>query len=604
MTGATWWSQPVAAEGSTASEGIRRQLGKPNLDPLTVLIRETAQNSCDAALPGDMRVDFAVRLNQLSGNRLQAWRDFLLPEPDGSGLGLNSALTSMPRVLTIADRGTTGLGGPLRADEVPVGGERPDFVNFIRNVGERKMMRLGGGSYGFGKGILYNVSRCHVVVADSVCAYQGRLQRRLIGTALGDGYTHAGRPYTGRHWLGPIEESFARPLIDDEAAEMSARLGLPRFEDGVTGTSVAIVDVDLGRPQGRDDDRDADEAAQFIVSTMLWNLWPRMLSDHKNRLVCSMRRDGFVTEVPDPESCIELKPFIDAYRSTADGGEYEVPLRRQQPQQIGRFAISRAMAPMRTDPLLAAAAPFEGRAHHCARMRQADLIVDYVTGETPVDEAIQYGAVFRASREADGLFAEAEPPTHDDWVLTGLRGPARGVVQLAGTFIRDRLNSETQSPADASGASDTPLGFLASRLSGLMAGADGDSATASGPENERNRPSRSANATPRFVEGPALVDEDGSAVVRAVVLMPTWVSDRSVVVDPMIVLDSGMEAPDGSPGSPMVLGWRGLETGQEVSGPRLIVDHSADRRWEVRVSPATDAVVRLKLTTSEVCDST
>ncbi len=77
---ASWWSQPVAAEGSTASEGIRRQLGKPRLDPLTVLVREAAQNSCDAALPG-RDVEFAVKISNLSGRRLQNWRNFLLPEP-------------------------------------------------------------------------------------------------------------------------------------------------------------------------------------------------------------------------------------------------------------------------------------------------------------------------------------------------------------------------------------------------------------------------------------------------------------------------------------------------------------------------------------------
>lgn len=196
---AQWWSQPVAAEGSTASEGIRRQLGKPHLDPLTVLIRETAQNTCDAALPGGGDVDFAVRLHQLSGNRLAGWREFLLPEPAGSALGIAEAMDRGPLVMTLSDRGTTGLGGPLRADESPLNDERPDFVNFIRNVGERKAVDLGGGSYGFGKGILYNVSRCHLIVADSVCMYRGRLQRRLIGAALGDGFTAAGRRWTGRH---------------------------------------------------------------------------------------------------------------------------------------------------------------------------------------------------------------------------------------------------------------------------------------------------------------------------------------------------------------------------------------------------------------------
>lgn len=598
MTTVQWWSQPVAPEGSTASEGIRRQLGRPHLDPLTVLIRETAQNTCDAALPDGRDVEFAVRLHQLSGHRLQTWCDFLLPEPEGSALGLAEAMASKPMIMIIADRGTTGLGGPLRADERPQGGERPDFVNFIRNVGERKAVDLGGGSYGFGKGILYNVSRCHVIVADSVCIFRGRRQRRLIGAALGDGYTHNGRRWTGRHWLGVPEGGHTRPLLDDEAEQLAGRLGLPKFGDGATGTTVTVIDIDLGRRQAQEGDsaRMADDAAEFIVSTMLWNLWPRMIHGRPNRLVCSMRRDGFVTEVPDPEKVIELAPFVNAYRALSEEGRYDVPQRKRPPTEVGRFALVKGMAPHRPNALLAAA-PFEGRAHHCARMRHADLIVDYQSGETLTDEAVQYGAVFRASAEADGFFAEAEPPTHDDWVLNGLRGTARGVVQLANGFIRDRLRAQATQSSGPDPDGDTPLGSLASRLSGLMT-AEADTAGAS-VSRDPSATGRRSSTGPRFVEAPTLVEENGTPVIRGVVQLPAWASSRVVIVQPVIVLDNGLELPDDSPGAPAVIGWRSTESGAIVDGPELLVDQTSDRRWEVRVRPASDAVVRLNLTVLE-----
>jgi hypothetical protein len=390
--------------------------------------------------------------------------------------------------------------------------------------------------------------------------------------------------------------------LDSEAEQMAARLGLPRFDDGATGTTVTVVDIDLGRKQGADSEtaRDVEEAADFVVSTMLWNLWPRMLDGRSNRLICSMRRDGFVTEVPNPESLIELRPFVDAYRALSDESQYVVPARKQPPQEIGRFALARGMAPIRENPLLSAAAPFEGRAHHCARMRQTDLVVDYVAGETPADEAVQYGAVFRASSAADQFFAESEPPTHDDWVLTGLRGTARGVVQLAGGFIRERLRSEVQELPGTDAVGDTPLGFLASRLSGLVAGADGGSANASGPANRGARAGRRrASENPRFVEGPTLVQEGASAVLKAVVRMPGWASTRRVSVLPLIVLDNGLESPDSSLGSPAVIGWRSVESGTEVPGDQLVLTREADRTWEVRVSPAQDAVVRLKVVVAD-----
>lgn len=595
MKNASWWSQPVAAEGSIASEGIRRQLGKPQLDPLTVLVRETAQNTCDAIVPGHDEADFAVRINDLSGDRLEAWRDFLLPEPSGSNLGLEQSMSRASTLLSIADRRTTGLGGPLRADELPVPGERSDFVNFVRNVGERKAVDLSGGSYGFGKGILYGVSRCHVVVADSVCVYRGARQRRLIGVALGDGYTHRSTRWTGRHWLGLHEDDHTRPLLDEEAEDAALRLGLPPFRDDDTGTTIVVVDADLGRHgDGGESERPrtADEAATYVVSSMLWNLWPRLISKRTGRLNCSVKRDGFTFAVPDPEKTIELAPFVKAYRAVTEGGDYEVPPRKAKPSEVGRLAIREGMAAPRPNRELLVAAPFTGRAHHCARMRQADLVVDYESGEPLAEESLQYGGVFRSSPEADGFFSEAEPPTHDTWVLNGLRGTARGVVQLATSFVRGRMSARPTATVtgDAGSASLAPL---AGRLAGLMA-TDGDQATAAG-DGPTRVPSRGRRSTagPRFVHGPVLVRENSRPVVRARVRFPQWPTIRSVTIRPSVVLDSGTETP--SPKAVHIEGWRCTETGRTVEGDTLDVDRRSAREWELRVQPLQDAVLRIDL---------
>ncbi|QSE93905.1 hypothetical protein JWS13_37560 [Rhodococcus pseudokoreensis] len=607
MNRSEWWSQPVAAEGSTASEGIRRQLGKPQLDPLSVLVRETAQNSCDAALPGGGDINFDIRLHQLSGRRLEAWRDFLLPEPPGSNLGVEKAMSGSPMVMLIADRGTTGLGGPLRADEPALDGERPDFVNFIRNVGERKAVNLGGGSYGFGKGILYNVSRCHIVVADSVCIFRGKRQRRLIAAALGDGFSRDGVRYTGRHWLGLHEAGFARALLDDEAEKLAYALGLPRFHENETGTTVAVVDADLGRQineAGKEQPRDADSAAEFILSTMMWNLWPHMLTGRPNRLVCTVKRDGFALDVPDPESLLELRPFAKAYRKLSKDGEYEVPVRKTAPTEIGRFALVKDMAPVRASKLLAAAAPFQGRAHHCARMRHADLVVDYVAGDAPTDESLQYGAVFRVSEQADQHFADAEPPTHDDWVTNGLQGTARGVVQLAKGFIKNKLTGHAGEAASPANSTAEPLAALSGRLSGLVAGTPGDGAIGRGDGDTRSgRKSSRSTGGPRFAVGPALVEEDGRPVILATVQMPTWASIHTVIVEPFIVVDGGIEDPNEFRLAPTVVGWRGVESGETREGASISIDRMDERRWQLRVVPVDDAVVRLRLRVLEVAVS-
>jgi hypothetical protein len=598
MSGPTWWSQPVAAEGSSASEGIRRQLGKPRLDPLTVLVRETAQNSCDAAA-GDGDVDFDFEIRRLSGDQLDNWSEYLLPEPDRSDLAIAAVLRDDPTVLMISDRGTTGLGGPIRSDEIPLLGERSDFVNFIRNVGERKGGELSGGSYGFGKGILYNLSRCHVIVADSVCTFRGSRQRRLIGAALGDSYQHEHRLYTGRHWLGEVDaDGYPVPLLDEDASSVARRLGMPNFADGATGTTVAIVGIDLGHDG--DARRDPERAAQFLVSTMLWNLWPRMLKGRESRLVCSVNRNGFRTQVPDPEELPLLAPFADAYREIVTDGDYESPLRKQRPRDVGRFALRHGMAPTWSDEMLSAAAPFEGRAHHCARMRHADLVVDYLPGDAPVNERLQYGAVFRASIDADAYFAEAEPPTHDQWVLTGLKGTARGVVQLANGFIRDRLKSAGAPPVEQSADSSAePLGHFAAQFASVIATAEGESATASTPGTRPQRHGASRARGVRFVETPSLVMEDGYPVIKALVELPPEAKGKLAEIVPAVLTDDGAESVGAGGPQPVALGWTAEENGRTVDGSTLPVTAPVERRWFVRVRPAPDTVTRVSVRLDE-----
>ena len=68
MTDARWISQRFAPDGGSASDGIRKQLGVPVLDPLAVLIREAAQNCWAASDNGkNGTVVFSVSIDQLTG---------------------------------------------------------------------------------------------------------------------------------------------------------------------------------------------------------------------------------------------------------------------------------------------------------------------------------------------------------------------------------------------------------------------------------------------------------------------------------------------------------------------------------------------------------
>ena len=55
-----WFAQRYPPGGAVAGDGIQKQLGTPQLDPLEVLVREAAQNSWDAKLSAERSISFCL----------------------------------------------------------------------------------------------------------------------------------------------------------------------------------------------------------------------------------------------------------------------------------------------------------------------------------------------------------------------------------------------------------------------------------------------------------------------------------------------------------------------------------------------------------------
>jgi hypothetical protein len=595
-----WWSQRFPPEGSAASEGIRRQLGTPRLDPLAVLVREAAQNSADARA-GERPVDFTVSLRHLDSDIRSRWTDALLPEPIGDGsLGLAACLADESSVmLTVSDRNTTGLGGPLRADEV---GEDPDFVNLVRNIGEPRDKEFGGGTYGFGKGILFTTSSVGVVVVRSHCLWRGRVQSRLIGAALGHSFQADGVPFTGRHWWGTVGiDGVLDPLLDDDADRTAYDLGLPPYDGPeALGTDVVILGAHLGHSHHESDDeapRDVETAADYIASSMLWNLWP-LLSAVGGRpaMTCRVVTATRTLEVPDPVSVPRLWPFVMALRAIEAGDAKSIMRRQPTPLTTGSFHAVTSVSPNRRD-WRDAAAPFTGPARHCALMRQAGLVVTYLEGPALPGDDEQYGAVFRSSRTADEAFAAAEPPTHDAWVTHGLPEIDRRTVEAALRGVRTRLAEiAAAAPAGPSTvATQPPLGHLAQRLGDLVAPAaisqPGEGKPAANASGGRGA-SRGSRPAVAVTQPPTLAIVDGEPLIVTTVEVGDSGETLWLTADAVVALDVGNEAePPTGAASPYVVEMRSDDV--QVPGDRVRLRPSDPRRWTILVRPVADAATQV-----------
>lgn len=645
MTRPGWFSQQYPPEGASAAEGIRNQLGRPELDLLTILVRESAQNSWDARiLDSEHPVDYRMDLWTVSPAHSTAWREMLLSgaPDDPESFPLRATLRKGPvRVLAVSDRGTRGLGGPTRADDA-VGPER-DFVSFIRNIGEPRDTALGGGTYGFGKGIFYLLSVPGTVLVHSRCRTPGGgFETRLIGCTLWKSWTdHDSKPnrrFTGRHWWGNVTTEVVEPLVGEAAETTARRLGLKPFASEETGTTVAVIDPNL-------DELEPTAAAEYLAETIAWHLWPKMVSaDGKSSAMrFTVTCDGVPYPVPDPTTTRPLNMFVAAYQAMA--GTEGIKVNCGSPRKyLGRLGLVKrimpALEPTRASRLL----DIEDMLHHVCLMRPAELVVTYHVGPKPPSVNQGYAGVFRADEAMDDVYARAEPPTHDAWNFHSLDRPESTFVRTTFRRIKENIDKLLSLQGNSRpGASNVALGAASSFFSGLVGGAwgvggataysqpDGDSGPrkASRPVRGRGRPAtasvsdssssgvgtdgnydldptrddplvgsgntvRQRRPRVRYV-GEPYYDDRGSADVLVQEFYLPVPGPQRVRGDLAITLPGtgGRETdPPIGASMPVLLGWEN-NSGATYDSETLVVEGGDDTVWRAVVRPAPDTVTEI-----------
>ncbi|MFD8002996.1 hypothetical protein [Streptomyces mirabilis] len=578
------------------------------MDPLQVLVREAAQNTWDARLNSAVEVGFDIALTRPGTSGLAPWRDALLPAfGDDESLGLATVLHDPDAVLlTISDRGTGGLGGPLRGDRVHHGSA--DFVGLVRDIGRPSRRVHSGGTYGFGKGVLFTTSAAGTVLVRTRCRWQGRVQTRLIAAALGSGFDHEDRRYTGRHWWGRIAaDGIPDPLLDEEADTIADALGLPPRAPGELGTDIALLGAHLGSSPSAEPDeperpRTMTQAARFIASAMLWELWPIMIdtSEGETRLRCRVGVDGEELVLPSADRVPRLQPFVRAYRTAHANADGESLRSRNPAITLGRFAIEAFMTPVRehwTD----IAAPTDGPMHHCALIRQAGLVVHYRPGPPLPDGDVSYGAVFRTDAGVDDAFASAEPPTHDAWVHKNMPDPAnRRLVRSALRTVDNRMREYAHAEPERAVAAERqpPLGALSNRFSSLVPTGTGQGADhrSAGSGGSGGSSGGGGSALVRTRTQPRLVEMGGNFFVVTDIAVASTASAVRVTVTASVALDSGNETdPPAGSASPEVLCFQAVDTAETRSGAVLTLKAEDRREWRVLVRPVPGAATRVRV---------
>jgi hypothetical protein len=646
VNGPSWYSQPFPPEGASAAEGIRSQLGSPKLDLLTILVRESAQNSWDARLPAGP-VDFAIDIRVIDQEKVAEWRDLLgRNAPLDDHLPLCNALSrASVRIMIISDRGTRGLGGPTRADDA-VGMDR-DFVSFVRNIGEPRDTEFGGGTYGFGKGIFYLISKAGTVLIHTRCQVEGGFDTRLIGCALWKSYVTSGpegeKRYTGRHWWGDTSGEVIEPLVGGEAEATARLLGLDPFGPEETGTSVIVIDPLL-------EDTQPAEAASYLADTIMWHLWPKMLETSTDlpAMRFSVTYDGVEYPVPDPRETRPLDMFVAAHRRLKSG-EAKMLECRNPKKALGRLCLEKRVAPALVPNRAALMAGIETIVHHVCLLRVPELVVTYHQGPKPPSEYTSYAGVFLADQALDDTYAMAEPPTHDAWNHQSLEYPESTFVRTTFRRIKDSLDGLLELAGGARpGSSHIALGAASSRFSSLVGGARGMGGdtdygrpgdarptprpgdpepaesfpggrgtngaetynSSSGDSNENPPKSGELSVSPRsarrrlrveYVGEPYLAERSGGAVIVQQFRLPVSGPQRLSVDLAVAVTDAGGRETDPPLGAdmPCLLGWESTtDTLSMDESP--IVEGGNGAIWRVIVRPAPDTMTEITIVAQPV----
>jgi hypothetical protein len=463
-----WFAEENPVMGGIKGQGIATLLRTGKLDNISVLVRETIQNSWDARLSDRETVKVSFTGRSLSGARLVSLRELMATKsmPVGITELSNSFSNTELNVLIIRDENCEGLGGPVRADDVDVElGGKNRYASFLLNVGASEHSEGDGGQFGYGRSIAYRVSKpLAIVVYSRTMNEAGKPESRLIGSMLSNGFKMKEKSYTGRHWWGEINLSGGgcAPLVGPHADQLAINAGFEQYEKEQFGTSIMIIDPTFGE--------EFEGALSYIADSIVWNMWPKMISSggRKAPMAFEVWNGESEIKICDPRTTYPLSEFCAAYDSLKDatGGKSasaigkpkltgEVVQKveclnprfdigylslRKFPTQLAGHIWSALDDEDGGDPR--SSDPVGLSTHHVAIMRTPELIVDYLSFRESPDDTFSWVGVFRTTDEMDIHFKNSEPPTHDAWNKQALeKGVGKTAVGVGLERIK-RLSSE------------------------------------------------------------------------------------------------------------------------------------------------------------------
>ena len=482
--------------GDFMGDGFDHLLEETELHPLEVLLRELCQNAWDARQSDSLPVQFDIELRHLDKLQKTAIRNEVLQDTpqhfhnEVGRLAEYLKAQSMP-ILTFTDRNTTGLTGPSHSGSPS---NNQDFANLVFNMGARRDKRWGGGTHGFGKFIAYAYSLCRMIIIHTFSTDEsGNPVERFIASAVTPSYEAGSTQFVGRHWWGAVDNGIVRPVTGDTARGLASAIGLPPLDQDEKGTTIAVLDPLLV-------DDDPESTIVLLAQAITRNLWPKSVPLNKGEappMEFHLRLDGEEQTIPDPHKTQPFSGMVRALQAAraSQGRSTDKPhvlvttesvdrRRRHAARDVTHLGYL-AMTDARPGPIPLKAGNDPENPHHVARMRAAELVVDYLPCGEPPPGPDGWVGVFICDPDVDDDFARSEPATHDRWNHTWPKklnedpddhAAARSNVRLAERRIHEIVAEIHTSSQRSVVVTSTGTGVVSRRLAGLISAPQGGGA--------------------------------------------------------------------------------------------------------------------------------
>lgn len=215
---------------------------------LDLLVRESIQNSLDAAIQGEkhVKVDFHIgRFSPRQANELL----------EGISEKLNKRYTDeLYDFIAISDTNTLGLTGPVNIREVDDEKNYGNLIKLVYDISKPQTQEGAGGSWGLGKtiysrvgiGLVFYYSR----IKNDSGKYESRLAIVLIeDERLADALIPPAEGFKVRRgiawWGEPYGDGTVIPLVNEiEIEKILSIFGIQPFQREDTGTKIIIPYID------------------------------------------------------------------------------------------------------------------------------------------------------------------------------------------------------------------------------------------------------------------------------------------------------------------------------------------------------------------------